>query len=272
MKFSFSKNKGFFQFPHVKQAILNPGNLCKSCFTAQEQNDPLKDIDLTKPLKNINLGELVDIFKGLMKPMEQKLEQMSNRTFSQDAKITLLEANLKEKDTTIATMTEIIVNMQSSLNRIDSSTRNTNIIVSGLQEGQIMSDDDGELKDEEDKVKRLFEVMEVNADILARVDTFECSRIGQVREDATRLLKVNVGSKVTRDLILQKAPSLKGKNEFWGRIYVKKDVHLVYSKETSRIYRKMKALKEENPDKEVIILDGKLMVEGKTVDKNMFFH
>ena len=56
------------------------------------------------------------------------------------------------------------------------------------------------------------------------------------------------------------------------KIYVKRDVHPVYSKETSRVYRKMKNLKEQNPDKDVKIQDGKLMVDGKMVDKNLFFH
>ena len=255
-----------------KQAILNPGGLCRACFALEEENDPLKDMDLNKPLKNANLGELVDIFKAMMKPVELKLEQIKQSTAAQDAKITLLEANLKEKDTTIATMSEIIINMQSSLNRIDSSTGNTNIIVSGLQEQDIENEQDGQLKEEKEKIKRLLEVMDVEADVLANVDAFECSRIGQIKENATRLVKVNVGSKVTRDLILQKAPSLKNKNELWGRIYVKKDVHPVYSKETSRIYRKMKSLKEKNPTKEVKIVDGKLTVDGRTVDKNMFFH
>ena len=255
-----------------KQAILNPGGLCRECFALEEENDPLKDMDLNKPLKNANLGELVDIFKAMMKPVELKLEQIKQSTAAQDAKITLLEANLKEKDTTIATMSEIIINMQSSLNRIDSSTGNTNIIVSGLQEQDIENEQDGQLKEEKEKIRRLLEVMEVEADVLANVDAFECSRIGQIKENATRLVKVNVGSKVTRDLILQKAPSLKNKNELWGRIYVKKDVHPVYSKETSRIYRKMKSLKEKNPTKEVKIVDGKLTVDGRTVDKNMFFH
>ena len=53
---------------------------------------------------------------------------------------------------------------------------------------------------------------------------------------------------------------------------MKKDVHPVYSKETSRIYKKMKELKEKNPDKDVKILDGKLMVDDKVIDKNLFFH
>ena len=256
----------------VKQAILNPGDLCKNCFAIQEANDPLKNLDLSKPLKNVNLGELVDIFKALMNPIEHKLEQLTKRTSSQDAKITLLEANIKEKDTTIATMTDIIINMQSSLNRIDANTRNNNIIVSGLQEDDIVDNDVGELRSDKEKVTRLFEVIEVGTDVLASADEFEYTRIGQSRDNATRLMKVNVRSKITRDKILEKAPSLKGKNEVWKKIYVKKDVHPVYSKETSRIYRKMKALKEQNPDKEVKIQDGKPLVDGRRVDKNLFFH
>ena len=268
---------------NTKQAILNPGDLCKTCYAALETNDPLKDLDLTKPLKNINLGELVDIFKALMNPIEQKLEVISKRTISKDAKIALLEANLKEKDTTIATMTDIIVNMQSSLNRIDANMRNTNIIVAGLHEGDIKDDDVGELKGEKKKIERLLKVMDVEAKVLAGIDytlwidyyvlttTYEYTRIGQIKDNATRLVKVNVQSKETRDKILEKAPSLKDKNELWKKVYVKKDVHPVYSKETSRIYKKMKLLKEKNPEKEVKIFEGKLMMDGKVIDKNLFF-
>ena len=255
----------------IKQSILNPGDLCKACYAAVENQDPLKDLDLTKPLKNVNLGELVDIFKSLMTPIEQKLELLTKRSSSQDAKISLLEANIKEKDTTIATMTDIIINMQSSLNRIDANTRNDNIIIAGLQEEDINENGVGELKGDEEKVKCLFKVMGVGTDVLARVEDYECTRIGQSRDNTTRLVKVNVKSKITRDKILEKAPSLKDKGELWKKIYVKKDVHPVYSKETSRMYRKMKKLKEENPTKDIKIQDGKLMVDGRMVDRNLFF-
>ena len=131
----------------VKQAILNPGDLCKTCYAAVSEQDPLKDLDLTKPLRNVNLGELVEIFKSLMTPIEQKLELLTKRSSSQDPKISLLEANIKEKDTTIATMTDIIINMQSSLNRIDANTRNDNLIITGLPEEDIPApaDDTGDL-------------------------------------------------------------------------------------------------------------------------------
>ena len=171
----------------------------------------------------------------------------------------------------MCSMLYIIVNMQSSLNRIDANMRNTNIIVAGLHEGDIMDDDVGELKGEKKKVERLLKVMDVEAEVLAGIDTYEYTRIGQIKDNATRLVKVNVQSKETRDKILEKAPSLKDKNELWKKVYVKKDVHPVYSKETSRIYKKMKLLKEQNPEKEVKIFEGKLMMDGKVIDKNLFF-
>ena len=37
----------------------------------------------------------------------------------------------------IATLTEIVVNMQASLNRMDTDKRNMNIIVSGMPEGDM---------------------------------------------------------------------------------------------------------------------------------------
>ena len=219
-----------------KQAILNQGRLCKTCFAAQELNDPLKDLDLNKPLKDANLGELVDIFKAMMNPVELKLEKISNTITAQDAKITLLQANLKEKDTIIATLSNTIINMQSSLNHIDAEKRSKNIIVAGMPEGNFIDDEDNDLKEDKDKIKKLMKAMRADPAILAVVDSFECERIGQPRDDSTRLIKINVKSKATRDLILEKAPQLKESREPWKKVYVKKDVHPVYSKETSRIY------------------------------------
>ena len=256
----------------VNQSKLNVGNLCKTCFAAQELKDPLKDLDLTKPLKNANLGEIVDIFKAMMNPIEVKLEKIGNTITTQDAKITLLQANLKEKDTIIATLTNTICNMQSSLNHLDADKRSTNIIVAGMLEGEINNNEDGEIKEDELKIERLLHVMKAEPDIIAAAGTFDCCRIGQARDNSIRLVKVDVKSKAIRDRILEKAPQLKHSREPWKKVYVKKDVHPVYSKETSRIYKKMKELKEKNPDKDVKILDGKLMVDDKVIDKNLFFH
>ena len=103
------------------------------------------------------------------------------------------------------------------------------------------------------------------------IATLEMSRIGQQNETMTRLLKVDVKSKATRDRILDKAKDLKGKNEPWKRVYVKKDVHIVYAKENQRLNNRRKDLREKNPNSDIKILDGKLLIDDRVVDRNMFF-
>ena len=143
--------------------------------------------------------------------------------------------------------------------------------MAGIPEGNLIDDKGNDLKEDKDKVKQLMKVMRTDRTVLAVVDSFECETIGQARDNSIRLIKVNVKSKATRDLILEKAPQLKESREPWKKVYVKKDVHPVYSKETSRIYKKMKELKENNPNKDIKIHEGKLLVDNKVIDRNLFF-
>ena len=56
------------------------------------------------------------------------------------------------------------------------------------------------------------------------------------------------------------------------KVYIKKDTHPVYVQETNRLRAKMKELQAipANKDK-VKIVDGKLELDGVTIDRNTFF-
>ena len=191
-----------------------------------------------------------------------------------DSKIALLETDVMEKQVKIDTLTQIIVNMQSSLNHIDSGKRVNNIIISGLTEGDIEYNE-FLLTTNADKVKCLLEVLGVGP-TNEQLNTFGISRIGQPRSNQTRLIKLNVKSKDIRKIILEKAPSLKNYEVSWNKVYLKKDLHPVFIKENqkirkSEIHKKMKLLKEQNTEKSVKIVKGYLMVDDVIVDKNIFF-
>ena len=96
-------------------------------------------------------------------------------------------------------------------------------------------------------------------------------RIGQPRNNSIRLIKVNMKHKNRRDAVIEKSPRLKTKTPPWNKVYVKKDVHPVYSKENSRLYKKMMSLRTANEGKEIKLVKGALHVDGKVVDKNLFF-
>ena len=203
--------------------------------------------------------------------MEKLTSPLKEKTKANESKIALLEANLKEKESKIEAMTQVIVNMQSSLNAIDASKRNTNIIISGLPEQNIELGNGETLTNDEEKVKSLFNEMDVPGDTVDTDEELEISRIGTQKGNSIRLVKVNLKSKSKRDAVLEKSSTLKQKTAPWSKIYVKKDLHPVYTKENQRLYKKMKDLRTKNPEKEIKIIKGVLLVDGKKEDTNMFF-
>ena len=87
------------------------------------------------------------------------------------------------------------------------------------------------------------------------------------------MIKIKCGSKENRNELTKNSNKLKEADETWKRVYIRKDEHPVYLAEKNRLRKKMLELKkvEENKTKEIIIKDGKLLMNGVVVDKNTFF-
>ena len=168
----------------------------------------------------------------------------------------------------------IVVNMQKSLNYLDSAERNLNIIISGLSEGNITTDtDDDILENDFDKMCYILDIMECkhfSADMLSNL---KLTRIGKSREGYPRILKISFTSKIDRDEFVKDSKKLKNANGVWKKVFVKKDEHYVYREENIRMKLRYKAEKDnvENQNKTVDFKNGKITVDGKIVDQNTFF-
>ena len=88
-------------------------------------------------------------------------------------------------------------------------------------------------------------------------------------------MKVVTTSADEREKVLPLSSKLKSLPEPWSKVYVKKDLHPVYSKENQRIRKKRYDLQTQfnnnNERREVKIVNGQLQVDGVTVDRNLFF-
>ena len=84
-----------------------------------------------------------------------KVEVLENR-------VKILETENEQKDQDIRTLRYTVVNMQKSLNHLDSKERNLNVIISGLLEEEMTSgyDADTVLTTDGEKVRELLEIME----------------------------------------------------------------------------------------------------------------
>ena len=56
------------------------------------------------------------------------------------------------------------------------------------------------------------------------------------------------------------------KNEPWKKVYLKKDVHFVYAKENQGLNNRRKELWEKNPNGDVRLENGKLLINDQIVD------
>ena len=111
-------------------------------------------------------------------------------------------------------------------------------------------------------------------DIDDKINDFEYTRIGTPTDGRKRLLKINVGSKETRDKICNESKKVKLLPAPWKFVYINKDVHPVYLKENQRIRKKMQELKKvpgfDHESGRVKLTNGILTVDDVAVDQNLF--
>ena len=219
-------------------------------------------------MADLTASELVEIIKKVAELIETQVKKIDDVVQPLVKQVKILEKELRDKSEKIETLTSIIINMQKSLNMIDMAERATNVMISGLDEENVVVSDELTLTSDKAKVEHILGVIGTN---IPNRDIQEFVRIGKPKPGYTRLLKLKVRTKEQRNLITEKAANLKTIS-YLKKTYIKKDTHPVYVQETSRLRAKMKRLKEipGNEDK-VKIVDGNLEVDGLIVDKNTFF-
>ena len=269
---------------------LRTSTHCNNCYNAANPADeaPTDDvanalqIDGSKPVSELNVDELVSLINRTMQPVKDDLEtikkELAQKVKAHDNRLKLLEADNVKKQERIDNLESTVVEMQRFLNRIDHDDRKANLIITGMREDDIDAppDDHGivaTLQNDVDKVKVLIDSIAGNEHF--DVENWQISRIGQVREGSTRAMKVTTTSTEERDKVLPLSSKLKTQPEPWSKIYIKKDLHPVYSKENQRIRKKRYDLQTQftnnNEQRKVEIVKGQLQVDGVTVDRNLFF-
>ena len=238
---------------------------------------------INEPLQNLNGGHILKIMMLGSATQNTKIDDVISRVevlekSSNDVviplvtQVKLLEKELQDKTEKIDTLTNIIINMQKSINMIDFEERSTNIMISGLSETNITVGSDPEtsliLKTDVEKVKHVLDVIDADVNY---THVRDCTRIGKPKANYTRLLKIKVTNKDQRKILLDNSSKLKAHGHL-KKVYIKKDTHPVYVQETNRLRAKMKELQAipANKDK-VKIVDSKLELDGVIIDRNTFF-
>ena len=199
---------------------------------------------------------------------------MTNRLSVAENRLKLHDEELARKDEQIAHLTNTMINMQRSLNSIDSQKRSRNLIISGLTEGQLTAEN-VTVESDLEKVNLILSAVGLAEKQLA--DDEGLSRIGKPNENRRpRLLQVVCDSNEIREEVMKASPTLKEKGDVLSKIYINRDVHPVYQKENGRLRKRLSDIKRTENEKgnecDAKIVKGKLIWNENVIDQNMFFH
>ena len=236
-----------------------------------------QEFDANTPVSAMTAGQMLALIQSQTKPLENKVESIDQKLDMEitglKTRIGVLENEVKEQKDKNETLTQIVVEMQKSLNKIDNSDREKNLIISGLPEEHIQVDDDV-LESDTEKVTKMFSLIGIDG------GPWNVERIGkQPTNGKTRIAKVVFPDKEKRDKAVEQSIRLKDLEDPWKKVYLNRDKHPVYRYENNRIRKKMNELRkkpefQDNPRERVKINKGELVVDGTVVDRNTFssFH
>ena len=239
-------------------------------------NVALEAIDLEQKVGDISTRELMQLFGCIIKPLEEKIDKISN-TFSKkiaslEKRADIFENSLSIKNERISQLTNTVINMQQALNSIDTQQRAKNVIMTGLTEEDILIDG-VMVTGDVNKIKSIFKKIEISDDVTQQDCIFE--RIGKETGENCRAIKITVRDNKARETIIKNAPKLKSLNVPLSKIYINRDTHPVYRKEHQRLRKKLNELRKR-PDLQetgqVKIIKGELIVNDVTIDRNIFLN
>ena len=112
--------------------------------------------------------------------------------------------------------------MQNSLNQLDNENRKPNLIITGLPETDMITNSQGTLSNDQEKMRYILSEIGVVINDTDYVERWIVSRIGKVCDNSTREVKIKTRSIEERDNVLKMASKMKDLHEPWEKIYIKK--------------------------------------------------
>ena len=249
--------------PVTQASAINPENLSSL---------------LDKPINELTVADIIQINLISNEPIRQQLSILENdfkkKFQSIEDRMNILDSEKSKIEEENIALKNVVVNMQKSLNRIDSGVRMKNVIITGLPEGEIQSDDgNNTYSTDKQKIKCLLARMDNHA-FDDQIEELDISRIGVEKAGYNRVIKIILPTVEKRDEFLKNTSKMKDAPSPWNKVFIKKDQHPVYIAENNRLRTKANELKKKPgyENKEVKIFNGKVLVDNVVVDKNMFFH
>ena len=211
--------------------------------------------------------EIIETTKSEVKNVMDKLSHLEHRIDNLDNAFKLVSFRQEQQETEIAILNDKIENLKDNtsselLEELQLRlSRSKNIIISGLPEQTEGNVDERREKDEYD-VECLMRKME-----MSDFDIQKISRLGKIREDRSRILRVVFSEEEEKTKALRKAKLLRSFGEY-RRVYLNPDRTPSQQKQFARLRQELKAGRENGED--LVIFRDKIMKRKDVKDVQNF--
>ena len=260
------------------QSRLNEGLLCKDCFSKSaavtSPNMPeLPDNWISEPCSNLSGGELLQIVKQAIKPLQDQINMYISKVVKVEDKCNIAEAKIEQLQEDVSEKA-VMINKQSedieSLKKIvlaqqifcEKTQRNNlakNLIITGIST-ENFSYDDQELVTHEEKLNAIF----TDIGLSINPEHYELYAFPPGEGRNTHSIKITVNLALKKQ-ILEKAKLLK-ETVFKG-VFIKTDEPKMTRDENYRLRKKSRELKAQFPNSEIKLAKGILTQDGVKIDK-----
>lgn len=227
-------------------------------------------------LKAVTKDELIDSILSsqqddALQTVTSKLDALMNELTDLRKTIATRDSStlkkISELQSQVNKQAEILEKQQRFLENIDRKERECNLVITGVPDEHESLE--GATSDAE-KIKKLWEKVGVTTEVSA------ARRLGKNvnnNSDGTprrRPILLTVASRRERDIVLEKAKTLKSINNVYSRIYIKKDVHPSIRNEWRRL-RDAEKTEKERPENigcniHLNTRERKLYKDGEVID------
>ena len=174
--------------------------------------------------------------------MQEKLSTIASDVaevkLSLSSSINDMNKKILDMQQKIDKQSEVILQQQLFLEKIDRRERETNLVLLGVPDERVPLE--GTI-DDDSKVKKVFETLQVSNPIRSH------RRLGRVDAGGNRPrpILVTLATKAERDAVVEKGKELKNSREPFRKIFVKKDTHPAVREEWRRLHDVEKREKEK---------------------------
>ena len=219
-----------------------------------------------------SLAEVTSLIKDVEQRIKacfrEEIADLKDKLTSFECQISAINSECGRLGDELKNVKSVIVNQQLVIESHERKLRANNLIVHNIPEGVFRVGSSEMYNDDRSKINLVID--SANVDV-RHEDIISCRRLGRIRSDKIRPIKIVLKSTEKKFEFLNKRKDITNSDKLLGlfhnKVYVNPDSSILVRNEEHRLRHHLKVLKNSQPNSASFIRSGVLYLDGEPCDK-----